>query len=603
MPPISTSGVETATRNAEPAPRPRTNSRLGAARAARMNRERSRRVWRFFARAGAEIIWWDIVLNRAGLRRFRTPPLPRWGLLARRFRTFAVEMGGVMIKLGQFLAARVDLLPPEITGELSGLQDAVPPAPTEAVIAQIEEDFGRPIQEVFPIFDPVPMGAASLAQAHAAELPHGEKVVVKVLRPGISEIVETDLAVIGKFLRRLKRFKAVRRQMDVEWLLRELNTVTRRELDCQAEGRNAERFARDFADDPQIRVPKIYWNFTTVRELTMENVAYIPIDDFHGIRDAGIPIEQVAGKLFDCYLEQILLKHFVHADPHAGNLFVKPLPHPGEKRGEFRPGEQVPYHPDRGFQLVFVDFGMALQIPKRLRAALRDYVIGVVTRDAQMIVQSYLEAGVLLPDADVRLVEDMTAALLERFAGSFLAQMKDVDLVDYATLLAEYEELLYEAPFQFQADLLFVFRALGILSGMVSRLDPQLSPLARATPLALRLIQKDYQPSAESLLKNTVDLLRLPSGLMDLLVRIQRGNYVSQTDLTPASLKKIETLARSVTRLAWLVTGVGLLLAGSVWLSGSPEIRFRSAAGLAGFVLMAAGVAAALWGAWRGGDA
>ena len=602
MPPISTSEVETETRSSPPPPAPRAKARPRMEQPSRLNRERSRRAWRFFAKAGAEIVWWDVILNRAGLRRFRTPPLPRWRLLARRFRAFAVEMGGVMIKLGQFLAARADLLPPEITLELAGLQDAVPAAPIDAVLAQIEADFERPIGEVFPFFDRVPIGAASLAQAHAAELPNGQQVVVKVLRPGIAQTVETDLAVIARFLRRLKRFKAVRRQVDVEWLLRELSAVTRRELDCHAEGRNAERFARDFADDPQICAPTIHWDFTTAHVLTMENVAYLPIDDFDSIRNAGIPLDLVAGKLFDCYLEQILLKHFVHADPHAGNLFVKPLPNAQENASGFRPGEPVPYSPDRGFQLVFVDFGMAVQIPKRLRGALRDYVIGVATGDAQLIVQSYLEAGVLLPGADLRQVEDMTSALLDRYAGSFLAQMKDVDLIDYATFLADYEELLYETPFQFQADLLFVFRALGILSGMVTRIDPQLSPLSRAKPLAMQLIRAEYQPSLDGLVKNTVDLLRLPSILTTIVDSIQRGRYRGQTELTPASAKKIESLARSIARLAWIVTGGGLVLTGIVFMTAIPQIRLLPGAVPAGAVLLAVGILVALRGAWGTGD-
>ena len=166
--------------------------------------KRYRKVRWFFARAFLHVIWWDIFLNRPLLRWLRTPPLPRWQKIARRYRYLAVEMGGVLIKLGQFLSIRVDILPPEVTGELAGLQDEIPPASLNTIITQIEADFGRPLSHIFEWFSPEPLGAASLAQAYLARLRSGEQVVVKVLRPGIDVLVETDLAAIALALQWLK---------------------------------------------------------------------------------------------------------------------------------------------------------------------------------------------------------------------------------------------------------------------------------------------------------------------------------------------------------------------------------------------------------------
>src|SRR5215217_571587 len=165
---------------------------------------RYRKVRRFVTRTFVQIVWWDVVLNVPGLRRFRRPPLVRYQAIARRYRALAGEMGGVLIKLGQFLSTRVDILPMEITQELAGLQDEVPPERFADVVRQIEEDFGRPLSQVFSWVAPEPIGAASLAQVHPARLPTGEEVVVKVLRPGIDVLVQTDLAAVRLAARLLK---------------------------------------------------------------------------------------------------------------------------------------------------------------------------------------------------------------------------------------------------------------------------------------------------------------------------------------------------------------------------------------------------------------
>jgi predicted unusual protein kinase regulating ubiquinone biosynthesis (AarF/ABC1/UbiB family) len=532
----------------------------------RIDSRRYRRVRNFFIRAALHIAWWDIFLNRPGLRRFRTPPLPRWQRLAIEFRSLAVEMGGVLIKLGQFLSTRADILPPEITSELAGLQDEVPPVPIREIVAQIATDFGRPVDELFAWFSTEAVGSASLAQVHKARLVTGERVAVKVLRPNILTVVETDLKIIRRFLRRLNFYKPIRRYADLNRLAHEFTAVTSREIDLAAEGVNAERFAADFAHDSQVYVPKIYWEYVAAHTLTMEDVDYFKIDDLTALEAAGIDRQQVAAKLFDLYMEQILVTHFVHADPHAGNLFVKPLPHPDEPAArEFLPGDAVPFHPDRPFQLTLVDFGMAVTVPRRLRAALRDYVVGVGTGNAHLIVESYLDSGLLLYDADLQQVEHMTEELLEKFSGSFLGQMKGIDLEEYARFYEEYKTLLYNSPFQFQAELLFVMRALGILSGITAEIAPAFNPMEKVGPFAARLMSEDWQPSMERVIKTVPRLLKLPSSLEDVLQRARRGQLSLQTELSAGSKESIRRLRLSVNSLALVVGAAGLLLAGVIW--------------------------------------
>jgi len=477
---------------------------------ANIDSKRYRKVRWFFAKAFISVIWWDIVLNRPILRWFRTPPLPRWQKIARNYRFLAVEMGGVLIKLGQFLSIRVDILPPEVTGELAGLQDEIPPESIEEIIAQIEEDFGRPLSEIFTDFVPEPLGAASLAQVHKANLLSGQEIVVKVLRPNIDVMVETDLTAIALAIRWLKLYKRVSTRVDLDWLAREFTQITRAELDFKAEGKHAEHFRKDFADDPQVYIPKVYQDYCAPRTLTLENVGYIKIGDLQAIDAAGINRSQVSRKYYNIFMEQIFVTNFVHADPHPGNVFVRPLRHPDETdQTDFHPDDPVPYKPNRPFQIVFIDFGMVAVIPERLRAALREYAIGVGTRDAHRVVQSYADAGVLLPNADIKRLEEATADMFDRLWGVKMGQVRDMAESEYKYFVNEYRDIVYEAPFQFPADMLFIMRAIGILSGMATNLDPEFYPLEETIPFAERLAKEELQKNWRGWLEEAVGLGQL----------------------------------------------------------------------------------------------
>jgi len=212
---------------------------------------RYRRLYWFFLRLTCHLIWWDVILNRRSLRRFRTPSLPRWQRLAREYRILATEMGGMLVKLGQLLSMRTDALPKPVIDELVQLQDQMPAEPFDAVKIQVEAALAGPLEQTFAWFSPQPIAAASIAQAHLAHLQapsigERQEVVVKVLRPGIRGVVETDLAVISKFIRLLRYFKIIRESVDLDMLTDEFARVSRLELDLSQEGKNIERFAADF---------------------------------------------------------------------------------------------------------------------------------------------------------------------------------------------------------------------------------------------------------------------------------------------------------------------------------------------------------------------
>jgi predicted unusual protein kinase regulating ubiquinone biosynthesis (AarF/ABC1/UbiB family) len=542
---------------------------------AKINRKRFRKVRWFFAKAFIQIIFWDIVLNRPVLRWLRRSPLPRWQKIARNFRLLAVEMGGVLIKLGQFLSIRVDILPTEVTSELAGLQDEVPAEKLAAILAQVEADFDRPVSEVFPWFSPQPVGAASLSQVHLARLASGEEVVVKVMRPGIEVLVETDLSAIALAIRWLKFYKRIAKRVDLDWLAEEFTSVTRNELDFKAEGQHAEHFARDFADDPQVYIPKVHWEYCAPHTLTLENVGFIKIGDLAAIEAAGISRAQLAKKFYQIYMRQIFMTNFVHADPHPGNVFVRPLPHPDEAEiTEFGPNDAIPPKAERSFQVVFIDFGMVAVIPERLRAALREYAIGVGTRDAHKIVQAYVNAGVLLPGADLKRLEEAHEAMFERFWGVRMGQMQSVALSEARYFLREYRDVIYDAPFQFQVDMLFVMRAVGILSGMATNLDPEFDPWAETIPFAERLAKEELQQNWRGWLQEALNfgqlIFRMPAQLERVLTLAQRGNLVVQTSLAPDARKSLQRVEQAINRLTWAIIAASLLLAGVSWSASHP---------------------------------
>jgi predicted unusual protein kinase regulating ubiquinone biosynthesis (AarF/ABC1/UbiB family) len=553
---------------------------------------RYRKVRRFVTRVFIHVVWWDVVLNVPGLRRFRRPALERYQEIARRYRNLAGEMGGVLIKIGQFLSTRVDLLPTAVTRELAGLQDEVPPESFAAIVSQIEEDFGQPVGEVFSWMSPAAVGAASLAQVHAARLPGGEPVVVKVLRPGIEVLVETDLAAARLALRLLKFWSKVRLRVDLDRVGEEITETTRCELDLAAEGRNAERFAQDFAQDRRVRIPKVFWQQSARRTLTLENVAYLKISDVAAIEAAGIRRSEVARDLYRIYMQQIFVHHFVHSDPHPGNLFICPLPLEGEP--PFTPGDSVPAPPDGGarpFQLVFVDFGMVAVIPERLWTALREYVIALATRDAKRLVQSYVAAGVLLPGADLRRLEEVHEELFTRFWGVSVGSLTGVAMSEARYFVSQYRDLIYALPFQVPVDLLFTGRAVGLLAGIATSLDPELDLWAETIPFGERLAAEELKRDWRGLVREGLLQLQvvfgLPRRLETFLNQAERGALTIEASLAPEAKKMVQRLERSVRQMAWMMVSGGLLVAGAV-LHGAGDV--------AGRFLMVASAVTFLWG-------
>lgn len=266
---------------------------------------------------------------------------------AQRFVETALELGGVLIKLGQYLSARFDLLPDIWIQELSRLQDAVPAVDFSDLRPIIEQDLGGKLEDLFLEFNQSPLASASLGQVHEARLPDGSRVAVKVRRPGIELIIEADLEALNRVIDFLKRRTDLGKLADLKGIAREFETTLRRELDYTKEAKNAERFKANLQKLKYVYVPQIYWKFSSNRVVTTEFIDGIKITNYHAIDEAGLDRHKIARILSNCYLNQLFIDGFFHADPHPGNLFVRPGPY--------------------GVQVVFIDFGMVGDISDSMR--------------------------------------------------------------------------------------------------------------------------------------------------------------------------------------------------------------------------------------------
>lgn len=552
-----------------------------------MIQNRYRRIVWFFARIIINLTIWDVILPRLGLGRWsRKNRSARLIKYASAFRILAIRMGGVLIKVGQFLSSRVDVLPEEVTDELSGLQDEVPEEDFNEIRLIIEEELGGKLSQIFAEFEEKPMAAASLGQVHTARLfdkdsidgnqtPVILDVVVKIQRPNIERIIATDLAALQTVGKWIQRYPPISKRANVPKLLEEFTRILYQEIDYMAEGRNAEIFHDHFSRDSDVLVPQVVWAFTTKKVLTLENVLGIKINDYEQITQAGVNRKTVATKLLNTYLKQIFEDGFFHADPHPGNLFIKPMQAADEVTGEDT-------QEDRPFQLTFVDFGMVGRISTDTVEGLREMLVAVGTRDPARLTKSYQMLGLLLPGADVELIEKAEKTAFDRFWGKSMNELTNISITEMHEFAKEFRELIYDMPFQIPHDLIFLGRAVGILSGMCTGLDPDFNVWEHLVPFAQKIIAREAvsQPAfwLDQIKENIRLLFTLPGNMDRIMTKIDRGEIeVKVTKLTD-QINRLDTAVQQLVGViifaSLLLTGIqsylaGLYLVGQILLIGS----------------------------------
>lgn len=513
-----------------------------------MFRSRYRRIVFFFIGVLVSLLFWDILLPRLGLGgRSKKGRKTRYQRYAEDFRSLAVRMGGVLIKIGQFMSARVDILPIEITQTLSDLQDEVPSETYESIRRVAEMDLGMPLTEKFSDFEPQPLAAASLGQVHRARV-DSQDVVVKILRPDIEKIVATDMAALHTVGKWLMLYAPIRTRADIPALLGEFERVTGQELDYIHEGQNAETFAENFKNRPGVRVPRVIWSHTTRRVLTLENVLSIKITDYDAITRAGVDRAEVAQRLLNTYLQQFFEDGFFHADPHPGNLFVCP-------QAEDADGK-------RAWLLTFVDFGMTGQVSKSVHSAIREFIIAMGMRDPARMVKSYQMLGMILPGADLSKLEEVEAAVFDRFWGKSMQELRETSHDELNDFARKYRDVLFQMPFQIPQDIIFMGRAIAILSGICTGLDPSFNVWESLVPYARRLLADDGMKgkNLEYWLNETgaliTTLISVPRQLDIVLRKIERGEVAVGV---PKLEEQVSALVRAIRHLGGAIVFFALL--------------------------------------------
>ena len=371
----------------------------------------------------------------------------RWS--AHRLYDLAVRQQGLLIKFGQMLGSRPDLIPDEYVAILSRLQDQVPPRPFPVIERQITRELGRPLADVFSRFDRKPIASASLAQVHRATLKDSRTVAVKVQYPDIWEVVRTDLDSIRFLLRVLA---ALERNLDFRPIIEEISRNVPLELDFINEGHNAELIAHNFAPRRDIIVPSIHWEHTTRRVLTMEYMAGIKITDFAAMEAAGIDRQAVAKLLVESYARQIFEHGFFHADPHPGNLFVQPGP-----------------------KLVIVDFGLAKQLPPEFLRGFLRLSAALISSDGAALGQAFRELGFKTKHADDGVFEALGEAMIARLS-------RNEEFNRDRELLLQFQErmlrIFRENPVvRVPGEFLYIGRVMGLLGGLGKQLGSQVNLL------------------------------------------------------------------------------------------------------------------------------
>lgn len=419
-------------------------------------------IWLF-----GRVIFWDVYVIKWVPWLAQRNQMKRWQGYARGFGKYAISMGGVMIKLGQFASTREDVLPEEIVRELSSLQDEVPSIKFKRIKKVIETEIGD-IDDLFLWLNEEPVAAASLGQVHRAQLKNGDRVVVKVQRPNIRGTVYTDLAALFIIAKISMYFSFINRRADMIGLSEEFGRVLLEEISYESEVYNARRFARMFRDDMGVYIPSVYEDLSTDKVIVLEDVTTIKINDYEALEAKGIDRQDVAQRLIDTYMQQIFEERFFHADPHPGNLFIYPLPVEDESQYIGKGG--------RPFYLIFIDFGMTGELTVELTQGIVQTLEAVITQDADKLVQAYQDLGFLLPSADTKRIRQAVQVAFDEVWGMSMADMRDMDFSRAVEIGEQFNDLLFDLPFRVPQDFIYLGRTVGILSGMSTALDPTFNP-------------------------------------------------------------------------------------------------------------------------------
>lgn len=488
------------------------------------------------------------------------------------------ELGPTFVKLGQVLATRPDIFPPNWIAEFAKLQDQVPPVAFEELLPDLEKALGKSPFEVFKELEPAAIAGASIAQVHYAKLQDDTPVVLKIRRPNVQESIDADLRLLSHLGRLIESEIPESKRFQPGKIIGQFSKSLKRELDLALEGRNTERFARNFADDENIKFAKIYWEYTSESVLVMEHIDGIPGNDLQRAADAGLDLKLMAARGANAVLKMVLIDGFFHADPHPGNVFYLP-----ENR------------------LAIIDCGMVGRVTLDRRGEIADLLAALVSRDIDT-----LRDILIIWAGDAAIDEDKLGADVDEFICNY--DQAPLKHVRFSALLNDLITVMRENHLTVPPDLTMLFKALITLEGLGRQLDPDFQIISHLTPFVRKIIIDRYMPAA--LLKrgrrgalNVFDAITgLPGDVSQVLRSAARGQLKINLDL-----KRLDhfghQLDHSTNRLTMALIAAALIVGSSIVMTvkGGPTLFGLPAFGFLGFFMAFIIGLALMISIWRSG--
>jgi ubiquinone biosynthesis protein len=511
----------------------------------------------------------SIARNSRRLFRRQRPPLLRKSR-PERIRLALEELGPTFIKFGQMLSTRIEVIPREYIRELRKLQDSVAPFPTSQARAIVERELRRPVDSVFRKFQDVPLAAASIAQVHRAETLDGEKVVVKIQRPGIEAKIKKDAEILLDLARLVERRIPESRLYDPVVKVQEFGRWIRQELDFLQEGRNVERFRRNFEGDETVRIPKVFWDLTTSRVLVLEYAEGIPVQNLEALDRAGLDRKRIALNGARTILKMIFEHGFFHGDPHPGNLLA------GENN-----------------VIIPLDYGLMGHLDDDTVNLLAGLAEGVLLKDTERIARIFLAMGMVDGDADLRAFRSDISDLLDRYDNARISRIR------VETLVGEAVGLVSAYRIRLPRNLILMGKSLAVVESVGLGLDPEFDIIPVARPFFRRFVRR--QASPKRMLRNAAHRLddyrdlasTLPDALRQILNKVQKDEF--GINFRHQGLDHlIRELDKSTNRISFSLIIAALIIASSLIIQANlgPRLLGISAFGLVGFLF------AALLGLW-----
>jgi len=478
------------------------------------------------------------------LKAFGIWPALKGPTVPERLRMAFTALGPTFIKLAQLLSSRPDLITTQFADEFKKLQDEVPPFPVSEAKRIIEEEIKLPMEKIFSRFEETSIAAASIAQVHMATLLDGSEVVIKVQRPNIRELIESDINILSTIARLLDKYVPESRFFNPVGIVEEFTRTVRKEMDFIEEARNCCKFRRNFEHALDIYIPKIYAEFVSDKVLVMEMIDGVRIDNIAAIDEMGLDRKRLAKIGVDAYFKQTLEDGFFHADPHPGNIFVMPTG-----------------------MIAFLDFGIVGRVSEELKETMADTFLALIQRDFDRLIDQYVELGIVPEEIDIDAFrKDFKADLRDLLEPLYGLTLREINFAQYLDTITH---LAIKHNLKIPSDLLLINKAMLILENIGLQLDPDFDFIAASEPYISRIIRRRVSPSRlyERARKNIMEIgdfaFLLPRQIRQIIKKSLRGDI--QIKMFHVNLPEfIKDMDRSSNRIAFALIVSAMLISAAI---------------------------------------